>query len=186
MRVARDPDAEDLKGEPPADLDEEAGALWKLDRYLADYLRCVVAIDENVGRLLDHLDETGQSEDTVVVYTSDQGFFLGEHGWYDKRFMYRESLQMPLLVRYPRLVTPGARACRAARSCPGSTSTAATTSPPTAVSVRATASWSTTTAPGAGSPARRSRTPAYADDVDRLTAALDELADEVGDSVPTG
>ena len=72
MRVARDPDAEDLKGEPPADLDEEAGALWKLDRYLADYLRCVVAIDENVGRLLDHLDETGQSEDTVVVHTSDQ------------------------------------------------------------------------------------------------------------------
>jgi arylsulfatase A-like enzyme len=67
----------------------------------------VVAVDEGVGRLLAHLDEAGQAEDTVVVYTSDQGFFLGEHGWYDKRFMYAESLQMPLLVRYPRLVAPG-------------------------------------------------------------------------------
>jgi len=107
MRVARDMNAEDLKADPPEGLDGEARALWSLDRYLADYLRCVVAIDENVGRLLDHLDETGQAEDTVVVYTSDQGFFLGEHGWYDKRFMYRESLEMPLVVRYPRLVPPG-------------------------------------------------------------------------------
>jgi arylsulfatase A-like enzyme len=107
MRVGRDLNSEDLKVAPPAGLDEEQHALWALGRYLADYLRCVVAIDENVGRLLDHLDETGQAEDTVVVYTSDQGFFLGEHGWYDKRFMYRESLQMPLVVRYPRLVPAG-------------------------------------------------------------------------------
>ncbi|HSE71840.1 MAG TPA: sulfatase [Nocardioidaceae bacterium] len=107
MRVARDLNAEDLKADPPEDLDAEQAARWALDRYLTDYLRCVVAVDENVGRLLDRLDATGAAEDTVVVYTSDQGFFLGEHGWYDKRFMYRESLEMPLVVRYPRMVTPG-------------------------------------------------------------------------------
>jgi arylsulfatase A-like enzyme len=65
-------------------------------------------LDENVGRLLDALDERGLADDTVVVYTSDQGFFLGEHGWYDKRFMYRESLESPLVVRYPPLVPAGA------------------------------------------------------------------------------
>ncbi len=107
MRVARDLNAEDLKAGPPGGLDDKGHALWALDRYLTDYLRCVVALDENVGRLLDHLDATGRAADTVVVYTSDQGFFLGEHGWYDKRFMYRESLEMPLLVRYPPLVAPG-------------------------------------------------------------------------------
>ena len=107
MRVARDLTAEDLKAEPPTGLDDEGHARWALDRYLADYLRCVVAVDEGVGRLLDHLDATGQDEDTVVVYTSDQGFFLGEHGWYDKRFMYRESLESPFVVRYPPLVAPG-------------------------------------------------------------------------------
>jgi arylsulfatase A-like enzyme len=111
MRVGRDLNREDLKADPPSgvdrDVDPAAYAQWALDRYLTDYLRCVVAVDEGVGRLLDHLDATGQAEDTVVVYTSDQGFFLGEHGWYDKRFMYAESLQMPLLVRYPRLVAAG-------------------------------------------------------------------------------
>jgi arylsulfatase A-like enzyme len=111
MRVGRDLNREDLKADPPSgaerDVDPAAYAQWALDRYLTDYLRCVVAVDEGVGRLLDHLDETGQAADTVVIYTSDQGFFLGEHGWYDKRFMYAESLQMPLLVRYPRLVAPG-------------------------------------------------------------------------------
>jgi arylsulfatase A-like enzyme len=111
MRVGRDLNREDLKADPPSgadrDVDPAAYAQWALDRYLTDYLRCVAAVDEGVGRLLDHLDETGQAENTVVIYTSDQGFFLGEHGWYDKRFMYAESLQMPLLVRYPRLVEPG-------------------------------------------------------------------------------
>jgi arylsulfatase A-like enzyme len=107
MRVARDLNREDLKADPPAGLDPESQARWAFDRYITDYLRCVVAVDEGVGRLVDHLDATGQAEDTVVVYTSDQGFFLGEHGWYDKRFMYAESLQMPLLVRYPRMVRPG-------------------------------------------------------------------------------
>ncbi len=107
MRVARDMNEEDLKQPAPDGLAGEDYAHWAFRRYILDYLRCVVAVDEGVGRLLDHLDATGQAEDTVVVYTSDQGFFLGEHGWYDKRFMYRESLQMPLLVRYPRLVAPG-------------------------------------------------------------------------------
>ena len=107
MRVARDLNAEDLKAEPPSQLDPVERAHWAFRRYLVDYLRCVVAVDEGVGRLLAHLDATGQADDTIVVYTSDQGFFLGEHGWYDKRFMYAESLQMPLLVRYPPIIEPG-------------------------------------------------------------------------------
>ena len=69
---------------------------------MKDYLRCVASVDDNVGRLLDYLDETRLADDTIVIYTSDQGFFLGDHGWFDKRFMYEESLRMPLLVRYPR------------------------------------------------------------------------------------
>src|SRR3546814_5378495 len=74
---------------------------FKYQRYIKRYLRTVVAIDENVGRLLDWLDEDGIAEDTIVVYTSDQGFFLGEHGWFDKRFIYEDSLQMPSLLRSP-------------------------------------------------------------------------------------
>ena len=81
---------------------------WLYQRYIKDYLRCVDAIDEGVGRLLDYLDDDGSADDTIVVYTSDQGFFLGDHGWYDKRFMYEESLRMPFIVRYPRAVQPGA------------------------------------------------------------------------------
>ena len=81
---------------------------WKYQRYIKDYLRCVASIDDNVGRLLNYLDEDGIAEDTVVIYTSDQGFFLGDHGWYDKRFMYEESLRMPMLVRYPREIPDGA------------------------------------------------------------------------------
>ena len=82
-------------------------AAFKYQRYIKRYLRTVASIDENVGRLLDWLDETGQTDDTMVIYTSDQGFFLGEHGWFDKRFMYEESLQMPFLVRYPMGIKPG-------------------------------------------------------------------------------
>lgn len=107
MRVGRDLNHEDLKAEPPPGVDAAGYARWAYQRYIRDYLRCVAAVDEGVGRLLDHLDRTGQADDTVVVYTSDQGFFLGEHGWYDKRFMYAESLQMPLVVRCPRLVPAG-------------------------------------------------------------------------------
>ena len=80
---------------------------WLYQRYIKDYLRCVDAIDEGVGLLLDYLDDDGIADDTIVVYTSDQGFFLGDHGWYDKRFMYEESLRMPFIVRYPRAVQPG-------------------------------------------------------------------------------
>jgi arylsulfatase A-like enzyme len=80
---------------------------WKYQRYIKDYLRCIASVDENVGRLLDYLDETSLAKDTVVFYTSDQGFYLGDHGWFDKRFMYEESLRMPLLVRYPREVKAG-------------------------------------------------------------------------------
>ena len=81
-------------------------AVWKYQRYIKDYLRCIAAVDESVGRVLDYLDKEGLAEDTIVVYTSDQGFYLGEHGWFDKRFMYEESLRMPLLVRYPREIKP--------------------------------------------------------------------------------
>jgi arylsulfatase A-like enzyme len=109
MRVRRDLTPEDLKEPVPEGLGEDEEAAWKYQRYIKDYLRCVAALDDNVGRLLDALDEQGLAEDTAVVYTSDQGFFLGDHGWYDKRFMYEESLRMPLLVRYPREVPAGTR-----------------------------------------------------------------------------
>ncbi|MHC4573959.1 MAG: sulfatase/phosphatase domain-containing protein [Planctomycetota bacterium] len=92
----------DTKIKPPEGLTGKALKKWKYRRYMQDYLRCVASIDDNVGRLLDYLDESGLAANTVVVYTSDQGFFLGDHGWFDKRFMYEESLRMPLLVRYPR------------------------------------------------------------------------------------
>ncbi|KAK5211083.1 hypothetical protein LTR41_003695 [Exophiala xenobiotica] len=76
-------------------------AEFKFQRYMQRYLRTVHSIDENVGRMLDWLDQEGLTDNTIVVYTSDQGFFLGEHGWCDKRFMYEESFQMPFLIRYP-------------------------------------------------------------------------------------
>jgi len=81
---------------------------WKYQRYIKDYLRCIASVDDNVGRVLDYLDKEGLAENTVVVYTADQGFYLGDHGWFDKRFMYEESLRMPLMVRYPREVKAGA------------------------------------------------------------------------------
>ncbi len=80
---------------------------WKYQRYIKDYLRCVAAVDDSVGTLLDYLDESGLAENTVVIYSSDQGFYLGDHGWFDKRFMYEESLRMPLLVRWPGVTKPG-------------------------------------------------------------------------------
>jgi arylsulfatase A-like enzyme len=72
-----------------------------------DYLRCIDAVDDNVGRVLDYLDKSGLAENTVVVYTSDQGWYLGEHGWYDKRWMYEESFRTPLLIRWPGKIKPG-------------------------------------------------------------------------------
>jgi arylsulfatase A-like enzyme len=76
---------------------------------MQDYLATVQSIDDNVGRVLDYLDRSGLSRNTIVVYTSDQGFFLGDHGLFDKRFMYEESLRMPFLVRWPGVVRPGSR-----------------------------------------------------------------------------
>lgn len=75
--------------------------IWKYQRYIKDYLRCVVSVDNNVGRVLDYLEENGLEKNTLVIYTSDQGFYLGEHGWYDKRFMYEESFSTPLAIKYP-------------------------------------------------------------------------------------
>ena len=76
-------------------------AEWKFQRYMRDYLKTLKSLDDNVGRVLDYLDKSGLSENTLVVYTSDQGFYMGEHGWFDKRFMYEESFHTPLLMRLP-------------------------------------------------------------------------------------
>jgi len=82
---------------------------WKYQRYLKDYLRCIRSVDENVGRVLKYLDESGMTKNTVVMYSSDQGFYLGEHGWFDKRFMYKESFRTPLVARWPGVVKPGSK-----------------------------------------------------------------------------
>jgi arylsulfatase A-like enzyme len=80
---------------------------WKYQRYMKDYLRCVSSLDDSVGEILAYLDSSGLARNTVVIYASDQGFYLGEHGWFDKRWMYEESLHTPLLVRWPGVVKPG-------------------------------------------------------------------------------
>jgi arylsulfatase A-like enzyme len=80
---------------------------WKYQRYMADYLACIRSLDDSVGTMLDYLDKSGLAKNTVVIYASDQGFFLGEHGWFDKRFMYEESFKTPLLVRWPGVTKPG-------------------------------------------------------------------------------
>lgn len=82
---------------------------WKYQRYMKDYLRCIRSVDDNIGRVLKHLDDTGLAENTVVMYSADQGFYLGEHGWFDKRFMYEESFRTPLLVRWPKHIKPGTK-----------------------------------------------------------------------------
>jgi arylsulfatase A-like enzyme len=134
QKVFSDLTRRDLKLEPPADLKGaarnqwlnvkpteveitvagqkqtltgEALNAWKYQRYLQDYLACVQSIDDNVGRLLDWLDANGLGTNTVVIYTSDQGFFLGDHGLYDKRFMYEASVKMPFIVRWPGMTKPG-------------------------------------------------------------------------------
>ena len=98
----------DLKATVPAGLTLDEEIDWRYQRYIKDYLRVVASIDDNVGRMLDYLDEHGLADDTIVVYTSDQGFFLGDHGWFDKRLMYEESLAMPLLIRHPASIAAGA------------------------------------------------------------------------------
>ncbi|MEZ6068324.1 MAG: sulfatase [Planctomycetaceae bacterium] len=131
MEIATTLTPRDLKLVPPPNLNEEQLAVWnaayepknkafreanlqgddlvrwKYQRYMKDYLRCVQSVDDNIGRVLAWLDETGLAENTVVVYSSDQGFYLGEHGWFDKRFMYEESYRQPLLVRWPGVTKPG-------------------------------------------------------------------------------
>lgn len=131
MTVAHDLSRHDLKLDPPRDLNaqqrvawdaayaeenaafEEAGlsgdalTRWNYQRYVKDYLRCVAAVDEGVGRVLDYLDESGLADNTIVIYSSDQGWYLGDHGWYDKRWMYEESFRTPLLVRWPEHVEAG-------------------------------------------------------------------------------
>ena len=84
---------------------------WRYQRYLHDYLGCVKAVDEAVGRLLKYLDDEGLAQNTIVIFSSDQGFYLGEHGWFDKRWIYEESLTTPLLARWPGVTRPGSR-CR--------------------------------------------------------------------------
>ncbi|MEZ4619940.1 MAG: sulfatase [Caldilineaceae bacterium] len=107
MRVGVHMKPMDLKSTINYDLPEHELRKWAYQRYIKDYLRVIASIDDNVSRVLDYLDEAGLTENTIVIYTSDQGFFLGDHGWYDKRFMYEESLRMPFIVRYPKEIAPG-------------------------------------------------------------------------------
>lgn len=100
-----DPIAEDFAKRFP-EMNDSTLMVWKYQRYMQDYLGTIAGVDENVGRLLDYLDEKKLSENTLVVYTSDQGFYLGEHGWFDKRFMYNESFKTPLLIKWPNVITP--------------------------------------------------------------------------------
>ena len=136
QRVADDLTRRDLKLEPPADLTGteltnwlavkpmevtivrdgkpvsltgDALVRWKYQRYMKDYLATIQSVDDNVGRLLAFLDAGGLTKNTIVIYTSDQGFFLGDHGLFDKRFMYEESLRMPFLIRWPGVIKAGTR-----------------------------------------------------------------------------
>jgi arylsulfatase A-like enzyme len=133
--IARDLTRRDLKLMPPADLkpgpdrqkwlsakptevEVEVNGVkkmltgkeltkWKYQRYMQDYLACVQSVDDSIGRVLDWLDHEGLAKNTLIIYTTDNGFFLGDHGMYDKRFMYEESLRVPLLVRWPAVIKPG-------------------------------------------------------------------------------
>ena len=107
MRIAEQLSRADLKEDPPEGLGYEELAVWKYQRFMQDYLACVESVDENVGRVVDWLRERGDFADTLLMYASDQGFFLGDHGWFDKRLMYEESLRMPFLLSYPRKVATG-------------------------------------------------------------------------------
>jgi arylsulfatase A-like enzyme len=108
MRVVDHLTTNDLKQDPPADLSPAQLDRWKYQRYMEDYLDCVASVDDSVGRMTQWLTDRGELDDTLMMYSSDQGFFLGDHGWFDKRFMYEESMRMPLLVSCPNLIEPGA------------------------------------------------------------------------------
>jgi arylsulfatase A-like enzyme len=102
LQVGRDMTKMDLKVDKPAGLAGDELRKWAYQLYIKDYLRCVASVDDNVGRMLGYLDsDENLKRNTIVIYTSDQGFFLGDHGWFDKRFMMEESLRMPFLMRYP-------------------------------------------------------------------------------------
>lgn len=113
MSIENMPDWED---EQPDDLSEMERRHWNYQRYMKDYLRTVAAFDQEIGRLLDYLDEAGLTEDTLVVYATDNGMFIGEHGYYDKRFMYEESIRIPLLMRYPPMIEEGTTEERVVRN----------------------------------------------------------------------
>ncbi|GAG15390.1 unnamed protein product, partial [marine sediment metagenome] len=104
--AAYDPKNEKFKA---ANLTGKDLVRWKYQRYIKDYLRCIASVDDNVGRLLDYLGANGLADNTIVVYSSDQGFYLGEHGWYDKRWMYEESFRMPFLIKWPGVTKAGER-----------------------------------------------------------------------------
>jgi arylsulfatase A-like enzyme len=108
--LATSPDTVTItRGGTQVTLTGEELTRWKYQRYMQDYLATVQSVDDNVGRVLDFLDRSGLARNTIVVYTSDQGFFLGDHGMYDKRFMYEESLRMPFMVRWPARIKAGTR-----------------------------------------------------------------------------
>lgn len=100
-RISREFDEKKLSG--------KALVEWKYQRYMRDYLATANSLDRNIGKLLDYLDKTGLAKNTVVIYTSDQGFYLGEHGWFDKRWIYEESLKTPFVIRYPDVIKPGTK-----------------------------------------------------------------------------
>jgi arylsulfatase A-like enzyme len=91
----------------PEGMSDEEGRKWRYQRYIKDYLACVKSVDDNIGRVLDYLDANGLADNTMIVLTSDQGFYLGDHGFFDKRFIYEESLRMPFIVRYPNKIKAG-------------------------------------------------------------------------------
>ena len=107
LKVGESMTETDVKRPIPPDLKGDALRKWAYQFYMKDYLRCVASVDDNVGRILDYVEADGIAKNTIVIYTSDQGFFLGDHGYFDKRFMYEESLRMPFLLRYPGVVKPG-------------------------------------------------------------------------------
>jgi arylsulfatase A-like enzyme len=105
-KAVYDPMNEEFRNIYPKMTDKEL-MKWKFQRYMQDYLACIAAVDENVGRLFSYLDDNDLTENTIIVYTSDQGFYLGEHGWFDKRFIYDESFKTPLLIKWPNVISPG-------------------------------------------------------------------------------
>jgi arylsulfatase A-like enzyme len=109
LKVGENMTKTDVKRDIPPDLKGDALRKWAYQYYIKDYLRCIASVDDNVGRVLDYLDAEGLAKNTLVIYTSDQGFFLGDHGYFDKRFMYEESLRMPFLARYPGVIKPGTK-----------------------------------------------------------------------------